>query len=100
MMKVSESKCWASLIVVLCGLGFLSPSPADQSSDVEYNRRSQYAEMVDEEKRLMKADDDLSRVVWDLKQAINELHSKLDAAQDKLDTVRHRLITVRMKLMP
>jgi hypothetical protein len=97
-MKIFQSKYCAALIVMVSGLCFVSSSPADESADAE--RRSQYYDLLDQEKQLIKTDDDLSRAIFDLKQAINELHKKLDLAQETRDTVRHHLITVRMKLMP
>jgi len=82
---------------------FLAPVVAgfaDDRADRDDQQRQQRYELMDQEKQLLKEDDELSQQVFELKRTMNEIYKRLSASEASLATVRHRLISIRMQMMP
>ena len=100
-LRVKTKTCLLSgmLAIFMMASGFADNSSQDEAIQQWEINRQRY-DLIDEEKSLLRNQDQLSYAVFDLKQKINQLQDALSLTQTKLDDVRHRLITVRMKLIP
>ena len=65
---------------LLCALT-VSSSHAYNESDDEYRNRRQQNQLLDEEKALLRASDELSRRVFDYQRDIREIEKKMNATQ-------------------
>jgi uncharacterized protein YjcR len=68
-------------------------------SDAEWDAQRAKYDLVDREKLLLKADDELSKTIFESQQRINQLTAALQAELSERDRVRHALIVVRIKLL-
>jgi hypothetical protein len=76
-------------------------SAADSGNFDDEAWRAQRAtyDLLDREKMLLKADDELGQRIYDIKQNIKTLSEALNTSQSERDRVRHELIIVRVKLL-
>jgi hypothetical protein len=68
-------------------------------TEAEWEAQRAKYDLVDREKLLLKADDELSKTIYDSQQKLNQLSAALQTELAERDRIRHELIVVRIKLL-
>lgn len=94
--RVMKLSCTFGVLVVI--LLATNVAPGASQNDTPDNRARTY-DLLDQEKELLKRDDDLSRAIFEKKREMNELDKKLADLERTRSNVKHALIAVQLKLI-
>jgi hypothetical protein len=99
-MKIQYPQMKNGLIVTLLCAAAACPAASDleESATARWQMQHERYELLDQEKALLEANDNLEHDIDRSKLAVKELMDHLNAAQANLADVRHALISVQLRL--
>jgi hypothetical protein len=99
-MKIPYPHLKKGLIFTLLCAAAACPAANDleESATARWQMQHEKYELLDEEKSLLAANDNLEHDIDQCKLAIKGLMDHVDATQSKLASVRHALISVQLRL--